>query len=380
MLPEIIDAFKQNQGFSLLIKGDAGTGKTTVGLEIVIRGENPMYVSTRVSPGSLYGQFPWVESAIPPASVLDATNVLFPSTQNLALQMQRMISFQGLPKFIEAIYHRVNEKKNVTAVIDSWDAVIKNDPEPRNEDKTITSLTELIRRISVNLILITEHAVPSFLDYLVDGILHLDDVDFAGRRMRLMTLKKMRGVLIKNKRYVFTLDGGRVTFFPPNVPFVGGPPSEFKKLPAPGSHLVSSGIADLDRLVQIPRGSTVNIEVKRLVGVQSLAIPIAMMLQNGIATVKDVFPDRVGVVNRESVFKPFFENGIACTRSRDLKVNVYSSARASSSELDDNPDLHLVIDSAEGVVLFYGENPHTKLHVVQVEEPAFPAARIIPVV
>ena len=133
-------------------------------------------------------------------------------------------------------------------------------------------------------------------------------------------------------------------------------------------------------MVRIPQGSTVNIEIKRHVGVQTLAVPLAMMVQNGITTMKDAFPERVGVVNRDSVFKPFFENGLACTKSPDLKVNLYNSNRVTSGELDDNPDFHFVIDSAEGACFFYGETPYTKLHAVQVDEKAFPSSRLIPVV
>ena len=175
MLPEIIEAFKQKQGFSLLVKGDAGTGKSTIGLEILTRGENPLYISTRVSHQSLYSQFPWVETRIQEVSILDATNVLFPPSKNLVMEMKRMISFHGLPKFIEAIYDRVQDKENVDVVIDSWDAVVKND-EQGESDKIITSLTELIRRINVNLILITETSDLTFLDYLVDGTLLLEDL------------------------------------------------------------------------------------------------------------------------------------------------------------------------------------------------------------
>ncbi|MFX0103042.1 MAG: RAD55 family ATPase [Candidatus Hodarchaeota archaeon] len=381
MLPEIIEAFKQKQGFSLLVKGDAGTGKSTIGLEILISGENPIYISTRVSPQSLYSQFPWVEGKIPESSILDATNVLFPPSQNLVSEMQRMISFQGLPKFIEAIYHRVQDKQNVAVVIDSWDAVIKNDPEQREGDKIITSLTELIRRISVNLILITETSELTFLDYLVDGTVLLEDLDFAGRRLRLMTLKKMRGVLIRQKRYIYTLDNGRIRIFNPETNIIKGKPGTFKKFDVKDAGLVSSGNKDLDTLVKIPKGAVVNFEIKNYKGLQSLVLPSIMMVQNGIATLKELFPSDLNMLNHDSVLKPFFEKGIVSLKSGDITINLYHSGIITGESAFASPDIHLVIDSSEGILLFYGETPYTKLYGVELSvaggEPSY---KLVPVV
>lgn len=383
MFSEIIDAFKQKQGFSLLVKGDAGTGKSTIGLEILISGDNPIYISTRVSPQSLYSQFPWVEGKIQENSILDATNVLFPPSENLVSEMQRMISFQGLPKFIEAIYHRVQDKENVAVVIDSWDAVVKNDPEQREGDKIITSLTELIRRINVNLILITETSDLTFLDYLVDGTILLEDLDFAGRRLRLMTIKKMRGVLIKNKRYIYTLEEGRVKIFNPETNIIEGTPKSFKKLQVNDKALISSGNKDLDDLVHVPKGAVVNFEIKNYMGLQSLVIPAIMMVQNGIATIKDLFPDALNILSHDSVLKPFFEKGMVSLKStaNDMTLNIYHAGITTGESAFASPDIHLVLDASDGIMLFYGDTPYTKLHAVELSvADGVPAYKLVPIV
>jgi KaiC/GvpD/RAD55 family RecA-like ATPase len=385
MLQEIFDAFKQNQGFSLLIKGAAGTGKSTIALEVLSQKENPLYISTRVSPKSLYGQFPWIENVLPPTSILDATNILLPQTENIAVEMQRMIAFQGIPKFIEAIYHRVNEKKDVTCVIDSWDAVVKSVPDAENEDKYITQMTELIRRINVNLVLVTEHNEPTFLDYLVDGIVHLDDEDYANRRLRVMTITKMRGINIKNKRYVYSLDGGHMKVFSPfdaaseSIASLG----EFQPITVDDSTLISSGNAALDAITKIPKGSTVNVEIKKYCGLPSLVLPINMLLQNGIVSMQDLFPEKITMINHDSCLKPFFEKGFVSLKAADdsITINIFKSGAERNETLVASPDYHLVLDAVEGVIICYGEIPYTKLFAVEITfAEGLPSFGLVPIV
>src|SRR6266699_5535900 len=61
--PEILQFFHNPGGHSLLIKGPAGTGKTTLALQLLetIYGfERNFYLSSRVSDRTLLTQFPWL--------------------------------------------------------------------------------------------------------------------------------------------------------------------------------------------------------------------------------------------------------------------------------------------------------------------------------
>jgi len=80
--PEIIEAFKlKDTGYNILLKGKAGAGKTTFALTLldVFKEYEPIYLSTRVAPMSLYSQFPWLKKKrLKTENIIDATRTYIP--------------------------------------------------------------------------------------------------------------------------------------------------------------------------------------------------------------------------------------------------------------------------------------------------------------
>ncbi len=73
--PEVIEFLSGRGGRSVIVKGGAGTGKTTFGLELLEKVGKPaqsFYLSTRVGDEALYRQFPWLKATEIRARVLDA--------------------------------------------------------------------------------------------------------------------------------------------------------------------------------------------------------------------------------------------------------------------------------------------------------------------
>ncbi len=76
--PEVVTFLSGKGGRSLIVKGGAGTGKTTFGLELLERVGQPSrsyYLSTRIGDEALYRQFPWLKSTEMRTRVLDAAKL-----------------------------------------------------------------------------------------------------------------------------------------------------------------------------------------------------------------------------------------------------------------------------------------------------------------
>jgi len=208
--PELVDALSAGEGYSLLIKGEPGTGKTMLAFEILeeFGGESAIYLSARVSLPALYNQFPWLEERAGFVSVVDATKLYMSSK-----------AFPGPRPFSDILHLKMVEAgKPATLVIDSWEAIASGAKEEKIEVLE-AAITDLVRsyatQYKMNLILISEKVETSSLDYIVDGIVELSRISIDYRRAREMVLKKLRGVRIDQHKYGFTLDGGRFRFFGP---------------------------------------------------------------------------------------------------------------------------------------------------------------------
>ncbi|MBS7614567.1 hypothetical protein KEJ18_02380 [Candidatus Bathyarchaeota archaeon] len=127
------------------------------------------------------------------------------------------------------LYEDAEEMDNPVVVIDSWDAVL-NYANLKDQGAALTqSLCELCHEVGTHLILVSETADQTPLDFIVDGVVTLSDMEIRGeavggqvyseqlssRTMRLIELNKLRGVKREQKSYVFTLHNGRFQSFPP---------------------------------------------------------------------------------------------------------------------------------------------------------------------
>ncbi len=93
-LPEVLTSFFESKGgHSLILKGSAGTGKTTLALqmvEVMSRTQQTRYISSRVSDASLYSQFPWLAAKNRQRDILNAAraflNVFHPRSRKPQVQ------------------------------------------------------------------------------------------------------------------------------------------------------------------------------------------------------------------------------------------------------------------------------------------------------
>ena len=284
--PELGDALSAGGGYSLLIKGEPGTGKTMLAFEILneFGGENAIYLSSRVSLPAIHNQFPWLEERAGFLSMVDATKLYISSK-----------AFPRAHPISDILQRKMEEaEKPATLVIDSWEA-IASEAKKEKIEALEAAITDLIRNYAteykMNLILISERLETTPLDYIVDGIVELSRISIDYRRAREMVLKKLRGVRIDQHKYGFTLNGGRFRFFGPFQRRKIEKPRRVEIVPNTATN-ISTGCVEIDRILDggLSKGSTTIVEYGddlSLLGYQSIVAHIIInSIQQGNYCVK----------------------------------------------------------------------------------------------
>jgi len=259
---EILQFFNLFPGQTLLIKGKPGTGKTILSFEIlkeICEERNGLYVSTRVTPEKLYRLFPWIKNIVTDRNVINATpKKLHEALRSSGGFLDRPFGFDAALNFFKMLYEDAEEMDNPVVVIDSWDAMLGSLNLQSNRVSFTQSICDFCHETKTHLILTSETDKLEDLDYIVDGIVTLLDMDVQGdieeephaghsrsRTLRQIRIDKLRGLERKMKRYVFTLQNGRFKYFPPSR---DERVAEVEPLPDIDETHRSSGIRDFDEI------------------------------------------------------------------------------------------------------------------------------------
>jgi KaiC/GvpD/RAD55 family RecA-like ATPase len=282
-LPDELSEFLSRDTYSLLIKGDSGTGKTILALTILkslLPLENPLYLSTRTSPLQLVENYPWVEEIFGPANAaavgqgkegerwetlvdarLDEPNVIFERITNVLM-----------------------DKQAPTVVIDSWESL--SDAVGSEALRTNIKVLQTWReRAGAKFIFVGEDPKNTDIDYMVEGVVFLKDRVSEGRRLREIVLSKLHGVQIGKPSYLFTLHGGTFATFPGYSPrdyeFRRPLPVRFESPPRKRSK-IPTGYAQLDSHIDggFPPRSTAILEVDSRVDSRAALIFLSRTVQD----------------------------------------------------------------------------------------------------
>jgi KaiC/GvpD/RAD55 family RecA-like ATPase len=326
---EILSFMAGPGGHSLIVRGMAGTGKTTLALQLIEEMshiQQSYYMSTRVSDQALFNQFPWLQEKVKEGEVLKARKKLRKKAESdmdmekimLGLaqikeelktekklaprkelnklegnieageegpatpsgESEMVVTVGSLMPEIEMAYDVVDRvlPDRTLVVIDSIDALSEKYGVPSS--KLVNALQkDLVEGAGTNVVYVLETPDP-MMDYLGDGVIYLSLVRQGERRLRILDILKLRGCEIKQPQYVYTLLGGRVRTFeywryskPEN-------PIPFEPIPDPSDKLVSTGIKDLDNMLNggVQKGNLILVELGRGVpAISSSAIETAML-------------------------------------------------------------------------------------------------------
>ena len=247
---ELFDFFTHMSGRSLIIRGPAGTGKTTLALETLdkMRREmNTYYLTARVTDTALYDHFPWLKQMAEEGEMMKVVKEM----EKLALKkdIEKKIprvdraELKKLEGFIEAggesmltededftltvgsqlveldmIYDVVEKAlpKSTLIVIDPVEGIAEKYGVTPNK-LMLTIQKDLVENARAKVIFVVETAEP-VLDYLADGVVHMNMSIVNNRTARVIEIRKLRGMRIEQCKYVYTLEGGRFTVLEPPQP------------------------------------------------------------------------------------------------------------------------------------------------------------------
>jgi KaiC/GvpD/RAD55 family RecA-like ATPase len=322
-IPEdLLAFFRGTGGHSLIVKGSAGTGKTTLALQLIEELDDipgSYYLSLRVSDTSLYRQFPWLQAKVREAELMKIGQRFLRSFDELSDEEQERVrqarsllrevsedevrvsrvdrtELNRLEGRVEMgqeggdIYEGVEggEVTDEGVIFDlhsdlpemdlAYEAVDKNLPQKSllvidsidalserygiHPAKLINTIQkDLVENSNTNVVYILEQGGTTKLDYLGDGVVDLRDAEVQSRRLRIMAIEKLRGREIGQHKHVFTLKDGRVTVFPQRLPEAPNTRRRWKALKDVGGE-PSTGHADLDDLIGgLERGGILALQV-----------------------------------------------------------------------------------------------------------------------
>ncbi|MCJ7445073.1 MAG: GvpD gas vesicle [Methanotrichaceae archaeon] len=299
---EIRDFFQIEKGQTFLIKGLPGTGKTTLAFEIMktlCKKDNGLYISTRTHPKRLYLTHPWIRDVIPSKNIINATQTKL--LQSLKSTGNEISSYYAVLDFFKAFFEEADEMDDPMIAIDSWDAIMNyafnliGDAQHCFEQ----NICEFARDLGIHLVLVSEFGDIMPLDYIADGVVTMEQLrlhedegpnSMRARYARQIRLDKLRGVAIRQKTYTATLHGGRFRYFEPFLeykdPQIAG---DMARIPDPGEEWVSTGIPDLDTVINgLKYGSCNVLEITHGVGKRYYQI-LTALASNAIKNGRGVF-------------------------------------------------------------------------------------------
>lgn len=251
------------RGGLIILAGQAGTGKTILSAKILYEG-----VLRYGEPG-VY------------ASFIEDRHRFYSNMRRLGLDFEELekrglfayldlipVGRLGVSSIAEFIIDTVDKLRAKRLVVDSFSALahtFKDEAELRIFVHNI--FYRICRNLDCTTIVIEEIPIGAerigfgVEEFIADAVVILRRRLFDERILRDLEIVKLRGVELKENRFVFTLSSGVKVYPPFKLPTCDGaklipPPDD------PSENTYSTGVRDLDRILGgYPRGSTIVMEV-----------------------------------------------------------------------------------------------------------------------
>jgi KaiC/GvpD/RAD55 family RecA-like ATPase len=266
---------------TILVKGNSGTGKSTMALGLLRMKGRGTLISSRVTRGRVAVQ----EGEIVFEEVDPSRSV------GRGDKAKRLTPAERAQRLLRLVAEAARERPKGIIVIDSWETVATGlgDPERSESEQNLVAMAE---SSDSTMVIVSERDSTGSIDSLVDGIIELRRELHEEATLRTLEFKKLASLAIPRPVVLFTLSDGRFRLF--DRPLVLGPgqydPRPYKPIRHPVGRY-SSGISDLDAMSGdgVQRGTSVTLELGEGVSVDS-TLPlhqtiIANFIANGGCTV-----------------------------------------------------------------------------------------------
>jgi KaiC/GvpD/RAD55 family RecA-like ATPase len=214
-LPDELKQFFERGGSSLLIKGSAGAGKTTLALTLLRAlniTENFLYVSTRESPVQFLRDNAWIAERYGGHGVVLDKKQPDSDPDSTILEGFVDARLDEPTQLFERITGKLMDSSAPFIIIDTWDAM-----QDFADNKALKTNARVLQtwaeRAGATLVFTMEDPDNAALDALVEGVLVLKQRNLESRRLRELTLSKLYGVKIENPSYFFTLNDAEFRSF-----------------------------------------------------------------------------------------------------------------------------------------------------------------------
>jgi KaiC/GvpD/RAD55 family RecA-like ATPase len=299
VLPSELSQFLTRRSYSLLIKGEAATGKTILALSILMAigaDRDYLYLSTRVSPSQLFENHPWLAEFARIERHTPGKHTDKPRTGQSFVDARLD---EPVP-FFERMTDELMDVRSPTIVVDSWDPIgMMMDGEALVSNMKV--LHTWRERADARMVFLIEDSDDTSLDSLFDGVVALDRYYEDGRIVRMSQLTKLSGVKVTRPSPLFTLNGGVFQSFRTYSPLeiAAQKPEDWSWEKRGGS----TGYPELDAMLDmtLPRGTILSLNLAP--GINSA---MAILLLGGIIG--------RGSKSRPTFFRPF--EGIDLERAR----------------------------------------------------------------